>query len=361
MTSVKLAMFTVMFTVLRHRRVAVIGAFLCWVAIADAQGTQPDRRAELGKRLFTYAALSRDGKVSCQTCHDPAHAYSTTHSKAIGVDGKLGTRNAPSLIGIANDASFFWDGRRSRLENAVVDPFTNSVELGLSSQDEVVRRLRSDPTMVEAFEAAFPTDPINFEHVQDALARFVRTLTSGTSAYDRAHSGGPPLSPQARQGETLFTGAAGCSACHALDGAPPRFSDGQYHHSGIDPAATERLPELAQAVVHENRNAASLGPKVLTDPDWSALGRFVVSHNPADIGAFRTPSLRNVAVTGPYMHDGSIATLREAVDHEVYYRGFSTGHPANLTDEERQTLVAFLESLTDAAYASQDKSSNIAK
>lgn len=338
-----------------------MAALAACFAISTARCAPANQSVELGRRVFADVALSRDGKVSCQSCHEAAHGYSDSHSQAIGVDGKVGTRNAPSLIGIAKDGAYFWDGRRSRLENAVVDPFTNPVELGLSSQEEVVRRLRSDPIMVVAFNAVYPNAPITFAHVQEALARFVRAQTSGTSAYDRAHSGGPPLTPQARLGETLFTGVAGCSTCHALDGTPPRFSDGQYHHSGINPAPSERLSALAQAVVRENRGIASLGPKVLTDSDWSALGRFIVSHNPADIGAFRTPSLRNVAITAPYMHDGSIATLREAVDHEVYYRGFSTGHPINLTEEERQALVAFLESLTDEGYAQSGRSPRLAK
>jgi cytochrome c peroxidase len=107
------------------------------------------------------------------------------------------------------------------------------------------------------------------------------------------------------------------------------------------------LPELAKEVVREDLDAAALGPKVLAEPAWSALGRFVVSHDPADVGAFRTPSLRNVALTAPHMHDGSIATLTEAVDHEVYYRGVSVGHPIDLTLAERQALVSFLETLTD--------------
>jgi cytochrome c peroxidase len=103
-----------------------------------------------------------------------------------------------------------------------------------------------------------------------------------------------------------------------------------------------------QDVLSENLDASALGPRVLTNAQWSDLGRFVVSHRPADIGAFRTPSLRNVAVTAPYMHDGSIVTLEAAVDHEIYYRGFSSGHPINLTQAERNAIVAFLESLTDA-------------
>lgn len=278
-----------------------IAALAASFAIGTARCAPANQSAELGKGVFADVALSRDGKVSCQTCHDPSHAYADQHSKAIGTGGKSGTRNAPSLVGIADDTAFFWDGRRTRLEDAVVDPFTNPVELGLSSQDEVVRRLRKDPRMVQAFKEAYPTDPITFAHVRDALAAFVRTLTSDTSAFDRARSSGSRLSPQAKQGETLFTGVAGCSGCHAVDGTPPRFSDGQYHHSGINPAPAERLPVLAQAVVRENRDATAIGPKVLTDADWSSLGRFVVSHNPAEIGAFRTPSLRNVAVTAPYI------------------------------------------------------------
>lgn len=335
------------------QRIALLGAGVLWlVASTFAYAASPtDVRVSLGQRLFADAALSRDGKVSCQTCHDPAHAYASPQPKAVGVDGKTGTRNAPSLVGIASDTTFFWDGRRSHLKNAVVDPLTNPVELGLSSRDEVVRRLRADPAIVRAFHAAYSTDPISFAQVQDALASFVRSLTTGTSAFDRSQSGGLPLPAQARQGKALFAGIGGCSACHALTGSPPRFSDNQYHHSGIGPAPAKRLPALAQAVVHANLDASGLGPKVLANADWSALGRFAVSHNPADIGAFHTPSLRNVAVSAPYMHDGSIATLREAVDHEVYYRGFSTGHPVNLTDEERRALVSFLESLTDTAYA----------
>lgn len=310
-----------------------------------------DARVSLGKRLFSDTALSSDGKVSCQSCHDPVHAYADPRRKSIGAAGKTSTRNAPSLVGVGDDSAFFWDGRRTRLEDAVADPFTNPVELGLTSRAEVVARLRQEPDKVQNFREAFPNGPaITFEHVRQALASFVRSLTTGNSAYDRARAGGQPLSPQAERGRLLFTGVAGCSACHTLDGTPTRFTDGKYHHSGISPSPATRLPSLTQSVMKQNRDADHLGGKLLTDPEWSSLGRFVVSQVPADIGAFHTPSLRNVAVTTPYMHDGSIFTLTKSVDHEIYYRGLTTGHPINLSPDERQALVYFLESLTDESY-----------
>jgi cytochrome c peroxidase len=149
-------------------------------------------------------------------------------------------------------------------------------------------------------------------------------------------------------GRQLFV-QAGCGGCHVVSQTGIPTTDGQYHHSGIgDATQSSQLPQLVQDVLSENLDASALGPRVLTNAQWSDLGRFVVSHRPADIGAFRTPSLRNVAVTAPYMHDGSIVTLEAAVDHEIYYRGFSSGHPINLTQAERNAIVAFLESLTDA-------------
>ncbi len=161
------------------------------------------------------------------------------------------------------------------------------------------------------------------------------------------------MSAQAEQGHQLFDGVAGCAECHSEDGRDG-FSDGRYHHSGIEQIAiTARLPGITQAIVDNKFEPTTIGPKVLADADWSAMGRFVVTRKPEDIGAFRTPSLRNVALTAPYMHDGSITTLADAVDHEIYYRGASRGHPIALALSERQALVAFLKSLSDAQYTKQ--------
>jgi len=186
--------------------------------------------------------------------------------------------------------------------------------------------------------------------VRAALSRFVRSLQTSTASHDDQPTK-QPAKGDVDLGRRLFNGIAGCSTCHSTSGSVARFSDGQYHHSGIGHASqSPHLPELAEQVRRDNLDAGQLGPKILSDANWSSLGRYVVSHRPVDIGAFHTPSLRNVAVTAPYMHDGSIASLSEAVDHEIYYRGLSSGHPVNLTQSERSAIVSFLETLTDAAY-----------
>jgi cytochrome c peroxidase len=153
------------------------------------------------------------------------------------------------------------------------------------------------------------------------------------------------LTAQAREGLIFFQGKAECASCHRLtDG---RFTDSQFHHSGIGLIDIDgNLGQLASVALRRKLDVTTMGSAVGEDAKLSALGRFLVSHQAEDIGAFRTPSLRNVAVTAPYMHDGSIATLEQAVDVEIYYRGLSTGRPISLTVEERKDLLAFLQSLT---------------
>lgn len=307
----------------------------------------------LGQELFRSVALSADRTTSCQSCHDPSHAFADARPRSIGVGGARGTRNAPSLVGVANDPNFFWDGRRTKLEEATLDPFTNPAEFGWHSLEEAMQRLHEEPRLAERFRVAFPGEPeeITPSQVQRALTAYVASLPIDNSAFDHAKSSGVSLPLEAEQGRKLFEGVAECSSCHTSTGALARFSDNEFHHSGIgNISQSERLPQLVQVVTHENPSPTMLGPKVLTDADWSSLGRFVVSRQPADIGAFRTPSLRNVAVTAPYMHDGSIPTLAQAVDHEIYYRSFSSGRPINLTLSERQAIVVFLETLTDEDY-----------
>jgi len=324
--------------------IATSVAYPCYGATQDA------RLLELGRLLFQETSLSADAKTSCASCHDVAHAYADPHARSIGANSKAGTRNAPSLVGIGDDRSFAWDGRRDKLEDAVLDPFTNPVELGLGSTTELLQKLKTSAHIREAFDNAFPNDSnsVTLTHAGDALARFVRSLRSDASPFDEAKHNHHALAPAAENGRRLFEGAAGCSRCHESASETPRLTDNLYHHSSIGEATqSPRLPALARAVVAENLEASRIGPKVLTDAEWSSLGRFVVSHQPGDIGAFRTPSLRNVAVTAPYMHDGSIATLEKAVDHEIYYHGLSTGHPVNLTQPDREALVEFLTTLTD--------------
>lgn len=294
-----------------------------------------------GGALFEDKTLSRDGTVSCETCHDPAHAYADAQPRAVGVDGLISTRNAPSLLGIGEDSMFFWDGRRTRLEDAVVDPYTNPREFALPSQDALLARVRTKSHLMKALQAAFPhsRDVPTMPQVSVALACFVRGLRK-TSVAD-ADKGKPAAANEVDQGRQLFEGLAGCSECHRVDGG--RYTDNGFHHSGVSQEPLlGTLTELAKQISDHPLKPEEIGPLVLADPAWSALGRFVVTRRPADIGAFRTPSLRNVALTAPYMHDGSIATLEEAVNREIYYRAFSSGRTVNLSQRERNAIVAFL-------------------
>jgi len=307
-------------------------------------------RIALGRALFEDTSLSADGKTACATCHVAAHAYADPRPHSVGVFGRSGTRNAPGLTCIGDDTTFAWDGRRSRLEDVVLDPLTNPVELGLDSAADALRRIDASTRLRGAYRAAYGQDArIAAADVGAALAAFVRSLPCATSAFDAAEHGERALTPLAERGRALFDGVAGCSRCHTLAANPPTLTDGAMHHSGIGAATgSAQLSVLVGAVLAQHLDAAQIGPKVLSDTAWSELGRFVVSHRPADIGAFRTPSLRNVADTAPYMHDGSIATLQQAVDREIYYQSISSGRPVNLTLDERRALVEFLKTLSDA-------------
>ena len=307
-----------------------------------------ESRVLLGQQIFADASLSSDGKVRCQSCHIPAKAYADPRRTSVGVHGRSGTRNAPSLIGIADDDAFLWDGRRNRLEDVVMDPFTNPVELGLSSIDELMSRLGSKPATIELFRQAFPSASSvpTREQTGIALASFVRSLSSPADELAtplQATSGSVAL------GKQLFEGVAGCAECHSGGQGRERFTDGKYHHSSVSPPTlNNELPALTTAVVREALDADAIGPRVLTDSQWSSLGRFVVTRRPSDIAAYRTPSLLNVAQTAPYMHDGSIASLQAAVDRELFYRSFSRGHPVNLSATERKAITAYLELLVES-------------
>jgi cytochrome c peroxidase len=318
------------------------------LSAAPPAGTSRDSRnlVSLGARLFSATSLSKDGTVSCQSCHDPKHVFADPRPVSIGVDGNKGTRNAPSLIGIGDDQAFFWDGRRSKLEAAVLDPFTNPAELGLPSLDEVSKRILVDSQLSEAFHAVYKNQATPTpENVGAALAAYVRALDAVPGR--KAGQSAAANAAEVEHGRRLFFGDAGCSECHSSDSKPERYSDGKFHHSSAEqPLKGDKLVNVANSVAAAHLEAARLGPKVLTDPDWSALGRYCVTFDPHDIGAFRTPSLINVARTSPYMHDGSVPTLIEAVDREIYYRSFSTGKPIDLSTAERLAIVSFLESLS---------------
>ena len=333
---------------------AVLGALLAHqkaIGHADAHALTQQRIA-LGKQLFNDAHLSADGSIRCASCHMPEKGYTDGRRVAVGVGGRTGTRNTPSLLTLAvsQDTSFFWDGRRAALDQAVLDPLTNPVEMGLNDQAELLQRIQQNPTYTEAFAQAFPEakQPVATENIAVVLASYLQSLKSPESAYDRyaLHNDHASLNPRALLGLAVFKGKGRCAECHLLEGTPAMLTDHSFHRTGVGlDAIAPDLPVLTEEVIRRSLQGAAVGNRVATHADEAQLGRFNVTQDPADIGLFRTPSLRDVSNTAPYMHDGSVATLDEAIDREVYYRSLQAGHPLQLTVEEREDLKAFLQSL----------------
>src|SRR5204863_10169737 len=246
--------------------------------------------------------LSRDGTLACASCHDPERAFSDGRAVARGINGAEGTRNAPALINRGYGRSFFWDGRADSLERQALQPILNPIELGLT-ESELERRAGMKVADVAA-----------------ALASYVRTIRSGDSRFDRYAAGrAASLNALEKAGLELFRGKASCTACHI----GPIFTDEQFHNTGVAWRDGRLVDE----------------------------GRFAVSGYPRDHGAFKTPTLREIARTAPYMHDGSLATLEDVI--EFYSNGGrpnssldSEIQPRNFTREEKRALLSFLRSLS---------------
>jgi len=320
-----------------------------------ASGNPPSpQQVALGRKLFFDARLSANGKVSCASCHQPEQAFSDRRPLAVGIEERRGTRNTPSLLNAAFQSSQFWEGRRSSLEEQVLDPLVSPVEHGLPDQAALLDLVRADVVYAREFERVFGPEAAQIQttHVAGALAAFVRSLAIGDSPFDRHLYGGElsALSESEARGLELFRGRAQCTGCHTVGERHASFSDGRFHALGIGmDRIAAKLGTLAKRVVRMPK--AEVESLIARDGEVAALGRFVVTRDPADIGKFRTPSLRNVARTAPYMHDGSVATLEEAVDHELYYRGRLQGRPLVLTPVEKADLLAFLRSLTSLSLA----------
>ena len=303
----------------------------------------------LGKQLFHDKRLSSDGSISCASCHVPDKAFSDGLPVAKGIGGKLGTRNTPTLLNVAFEHNLFWDGRRTSLEEQAKDPFINPQEHGFKTHAQIVAIIRADAAYRQAFKQAFSVAPaaITIEHVVQAIASFERTLMAADSPFDRYQFGTDKtaLTAEAMRGLALFTGRAKCVTCHVIGKTSATFTDNQFHSLGVGYRKIEsRLAAITLRFAQ--LHGKPIDHSILSDTDISELGRFTVTLNPQDIAKFRTPSLRNVALTAPYMHDGSVATLEDAVALEIYYRGVESNQPLILTLPERSDLVAFLHALT---------------
>jgi cytochrome c peroxidase len=324
---------------------------------------QTPEKIDLGKKLFEDKRFSADGTINCAHCHDPAKAFADGLPIAEGIKKLKGTRNSPTVINAAYYTSQFWDGRRPSLEEQAKDPFVNPVEHGLGENqgfhEFILNVIRKDKGYVEEFERVFGVKPeqITIEHVVKAIASFERTVISGNSPFDRYVYGGDKtaLSESAIRGLELYKGKARCQECHAISENYAIFTDNKFHNLGVGFKKIQpRLRELVRQFRMAKQQGKELDKSILTDADISELGRFVVTSKTSDIGAFKTPTLRNIAVTAPYMHDGSMKTLEEVM--ELYNKGgeknpfLGSVRVLDLTDQEIKDIIVFLKALTSPEY-----------
>ncbi|MBX6315080.1 MAG: c-type cytochrome [Isosphaeraceae bacterium] len=304
-------------------------------------------KMELGKQLYFDPRLSKDGTISCATCHNPEKGWTDNLDKSIGIHGLQGSRSAPTVLNTVYGRSMFWDGRAPSLEAQAQGPIQNKIEMGDQSYKEIVERLRLIPGYQEQFRRVFGTD-VTLDGLVKAIATFERTVLSGHSAYDRYNGGGgkepefDALTESQKRGMVLFglrlhpddpsrdkvdeklLKKAGCTSCHVGF----NFTDEQFHNLGVGWDEAKR--------------------------EFADLGRWAISPIGAkydkELGAFKTPTLRDISRTAPYMHDGSERTLEDVI--EFYNKGGNKNpnldpdmKPLNLTDQEKADVVAFLKAL----------------
>jgi cytochrome c peroxidase len=281
----------------------------------------------LGRRLYYDPMLSVDNTVSCASCHSPERGFSDGKPVSNGVSNKTGTRNSPTVFNSSYFEVQFWDGRAPSLEKQAEGPVQNPVEMAHTLKG-VEQRLTADPSYRDQFATAFGPKPITYEKVEKAIASFERTVIAGNSPFDRWKYGHDEnaVSDSVKRGWIVFSSKdkGNCTACHVVGEQYALFTDNKFHNIGVG----ANIDKLADD------------------------GRFTVTKNDADRGAFKTPSLRNIALTAPYMHDGSLKTLKEVVD---YYIGGGNSNPHLdrnirvldfLSGKERADLEAFLNFLT---------------
>lgn len=309
-------------------------------------------KISLGRKLFFDERLSHSGKLSCGSCHLPHEGFTVNEGATpVGHEGAILRRNAPTLLNVAYQRSLFLDGRQTSLEEQALEPFTVEDELANPSLDVVIDRIRQLPDYAGLFEAAFG-EGVSPRTVGQAISTYERTLLAADSAFDRWRYGGQEdaLDTLAKEGFDLFTGKAGCVACHALDERQAVFTDHLFHDDGVGwiPArdiGAGRLMTPRGLPVYAELNDPD------ADPTPSDMGRMEVTKEFIDMFRYRTPSLRNIELTAPYMHNGSFETLEDVV---AYYGDGGFRHfgidplvrDLRLTNTEKTALVAFLKSLT---------------
>jgi cytochrome c peroxidase len=277
---------------------------------------QSDLKILLGKQLYFDTRLSKDNSVSCATCHNPAMGWSDAGPTSVGIDGQKGGRRAPPVSNAAYLPLQFWDGRAPNLEEQAKGPIANPIEMG-NTHEVMIRTVDNIPGYVEEFKTVFGSSEITLDEVAKAIASFERTVVTTDSPFDRYVKGDlTALTCQEKMGLEIFNGKGHCTACHW----GPNFTDGRFHNIGVKPADPNKIDE----------------------------GRYEITKDPNDKGAFKTPTVRDAALRAPYLHDGSEKDLESLV--EFYNRGGNTNDPnldplivpLGLSQKEKAALVAFM-------------------
>ncbi len=283
-------------------------------------------KIELGRALYFDHRLSKNDTIACATCHHPNMGFGDAQPVSLGIHAQKGGRSAPTVINRLFSKGQFWDGRVPSLEEQAKGPITNPIEMGMPNHDEAVAKLNAIPGYVAWFKKVFGTE-VTLDGIAKAIATFERTVVSGNAPFDRYKNGDKKAMTASQvRGMELFEGKANCTQCHKGF----NFTDERFHNLGVD-----------------------------WDKDKVDVGRYGVTKELGDIGAFKTPTLRDIANTGPYMHDGRHATLAQVV--AFYDQGGiqnelldeTMGKKLNLTAQEKADLVAFMEALSGEGW--QDK------
>ncbi|MDA1312336.1 MAG: c-type cytochrome [Acidobacteria bacterium] len=282
----------------------------------------------LGRKLYYDKTLSVDKSIACASCHRPDAGFADPDQFSSGVGGKKGGRQAPTVINAAYFNVQFWDGRSPSLEEQALGPMANPIEMA-HTLEELQKILSKDPGYVAEFEKAFGPGGVTMDRAKKAIASFERTVLSGNSPFDRFMYGGEAdaISESAKRGLEVFRDPAkgNCNVCHAMQEGSALFTDNKFHNLGVGAGLDGTLADI---------------------------GRFEVTKNEADRGAFKTPGLRNIAETAPYMHDGSLKTLKEVIDFYIgagnsnEWRAKDLKELDHLTGQERTDLEEFLKSLS---------------
>lgn len=318
---------------------------------------QTEEKIELGRLLFNDVRFSSNGSISCASCHLKDKAFTDGLKVPKGIYGLTGTRNAPTVINAAFYAELFLDGRAESLESQALGPFLNPVEHGLTDYKKIIAAIRSDTEYSLMFKQVFDIsiNDVTMGHVVKAIASFERTLIAGNSRFDQYYFGRDHtrLSESEARGLRLFRRKGNCANCHEISFDNALFMDNRFYNIGV---GFKHLKSKLDDIILSLKAGEKVEDQELTVEQFSELGRFNVTKKIADMGKFKTPTLRNISLTAPYMHDGSMETLEQVVDY--YDKGGEHNKfldaaifPLNFTSQEKIDLLAFLKALNSPLIA----------